>query len=589
MKKINLYNKIILPGCLAVVGLLSSCSAFDDFLTVYPTNQITGEQFWEDKTDLESVLFSCYKQLTTTAMAKRLFVWGEVRSDNFLARTQDDEDMVEMMNANYLPTNDWCDWSSIYTDIYYCNLVLSKGPEIVAKDVSFSEGDWLPIEAELKALRALDYFYLVRAFRDVPFTLKSSDTNEGVREPSPQVSSQYILDYIINDLESVKDNGMTNYGTAVDNKGRITKDAIYTILADAYLWRAAKNASADSVTKYPGQAAADYQKCIDCCNFVISDKLAEFTREHETNYYGNTDVSLTPLPILMPETVGQLQDTPYNEMFGAKNSLESIFEIQFSSTGGYNPIIPTYFGGYSSGKYSSGYLQPASMFTEIGTQPDQSGTPFSNTDLRMYETFLFAGYNTTVTNFAKYIVTSVTTQNPSNITATTSNVLYGGYRDKASMDANYILYRASDVILMKAEAIACLYQEGDPELEEGFNLVKAVFDRSNPMIQSRYEINYAAYNNPENLLALVMRERQREFYGEGKRWFDLVRMAIRDGSTTNMLSLLGTKYSTNASSIKAKLATLNSLYNPVSEDEMKVNTALIQNPAWKVSETIVKK
>ncbi|MBP3774949.1 MAG: hypothetical protein ILA34_06335, partial [Bacteroidaceae bacterium] len=153
MKNIDIHKKILIPLCIIMIGILSSCSAFDDFLTVYPTNQITGEQFWEDKTDLESVVFSCYKQLTKAAMARRMFVWGEARSDNFMPRTADDEDMNDLMNANLLSTNAWFNWSSIYTEIGYCNLALSKGAEIVAKDASFSEGDWLPIEVELKTLR----------------------------------------------------------------------------------------------------------------------------------------------------------------------------------------------------------------------------------------------------------------------------------------------------------------------------------------------------------------------------------------------------------------------------------------------------
>ena len=48
------------------------------------------------------------------------------------------------------------------------------------------------------------------------------------------------------------------------------------------------------------------------------------------------------------------------------------------------------------------------------------------------------------------------------------------------------------------------------------------------------------------------------------------------------------KYMSIYDSIKAKLATINSLYNPVYTDELKVNTALVQNPAWITDETIVK-
>ena len=75
MKKIGIFNKFILPGCLALVGLFSSCSMFDDYLTVYPTNQITGEQFWEDKNDLTAVLACTGSHLhNIVGTANNLFV-----------------------------------------------------------------------------------------------------------------------------------------------------------------------------------------------------------------------------------------------------------------------------------------------------------------------------------------------------------------------------------------------------------------------------------------------------------------------------------------------------------------------------------
>ena len=55
-----------------------------------------------------------------------------------------------------------------------------------------------------------------------------------------------------------------------------------------------------------------------------------------------------------------------------------------------------------------------------------------------------------------------------------------------------------------------------------------------------------------------------------------------------VLNLLVAKYASNSSAIKAKLATMNSLFSPVLKDEMKVNPALVQNPAWIVHEDIVR-
>lgn len=592
MKKLGIYKTFILPGCMALVGMFSSCSAFDDFLTVYPTNQITGEQFWEDKNDLISVLASCYKQMSTGDVQQRMFVWGEFRSDNFLLRKEDDENLLNIMNANLLPTNTWFNWASYYKGIGFCNLVLSKGEDVIAKDPSFTEGDWKPIAAECKALRALYYFYLVRAFRDVPFNVKANDTSLGARDPMPQTPSQEILTYLINDLESCKDDGMSNYGNSVYNRGRITRDAIYTLLADLYLWRAAKNSSADSAAKYPGMAKADYAKVIECCDYVLSSKIQEFKREHQT-YYGEKDATKTPYPIYEPDVLGRVTDNPYNMLFGWKNSAESIFELQYDGTNSENTAVTTFFGGLKNGQVQPGVVGGSSIVQSVDQRQDPKSVVYSKSDLRMAENIMYKAKSEESNNYQliKYIASGIQVVDGTNVTLqkdNQSNVNYSDFRNTARMDANWIIYRVSDVMLMKAEAIACLYNQGDPELEVGYDLCKSVDERSNPLRETQYNLTYDSYNTPTSLLEFVMRERQREFYGEGKRWFDLVRMAMRDGNTSNMLNLLTAKYTTNASAIKAKLATLNSLYSPVFKDEMKVNTALVQNPAWVVDETIVK-
>ena len=73
MKYKNIYNKVILSLSMVLAGLFTSCSAVDDFLTVYPTNQITSETFWEDKGDLNSVLNSCYVALM--GQTEKMFLW----------------------------------------------------------------------------------------------------------------------------------------------------------------------------------------------------------------------------------------------------------------------------------------------------------------------------------------------------------------------------------------------------------------------------------------------------------------------------------------------------------------------------------
>lgn len=579
---------------MALVGMLSSCSMFDDFLTVYPTNQITGEQFWEDKNDLTSVLASCYKQLTADAVSQRMFVWGELRSDNFLLKSESDENVKNIMNANLLPTNSWYDWSSFYRGIGFCNLVLSKGPDIIGKDPSFTQSDWKPIAAECKTLRALYYFYLIRAFRDVPFNVKANDTSVGVRAPMPQVPEQTTLTYLINDLEGCKDDGMTNYGTDAFNACRVTKNAIYSLLADMYLWRAAKNSSADSAAKYPGMSANDYAKCIECCDYVIKDKLYQFQKEKE-KYYGYGDATRTPLPMYAPSTMGRIEDTEYNNLFGSKGSLESVFEIAYDGSNNDNNLVTKFYGGFKDGSFQVGLVGGSSLYQDVDAKPDAQSHAYSKTDLRAAESIRYLNSSDASSNsyqVVKFITKQVEVLDGTNVLKKESqqsdNVNYSGIRSQDYMDSNWIIYRVSDLLLMKAEAIACLYPDGDDNLKTAYDMAYAVFDRSNPSILLTDKLKYSSFGTKKSLLDFVMRERQREFFGEGKRWFDLVRIAMRDNSTENMLTLLSSKYTTNASAIKAKLATLNSLYSPVYKNEMKVNTALVQNPAWVVDETIVK-
>ena len=79
---------------------------------------------------------------------------------------------------------------------------------------------------------------------------------------------------------------------------------------------------------------------------------------------------------------------------------------------------------------------------------------------------------------------------------------------------------------------------------------------------------------------LLLEERQREFMFEGKRWFDLVRVARRDGNNNRLSSLASRKYIENVYAIKIKLADPNIIYFPYAKSELKVNHLLVQNPAF---------
>jgi hypothetical protein len=95
---------------------------------------------------------------------------------------------------------------------------------------------------------------------------------------------------------------------------------------------------------------------------------------------------------------------------------------------------------------------------------------------------------------------------------------------------------------------------------------------------------------------MILLERARELCFEGKRYFDLLRYNFRHmngiqydkllseqssfpANSEEFLGWVLAKYP-DATAMKSKLPDERYLYMPLNEDELKVNTALIQNSAY---------
>lgn len=589
MKKMNIYKGLLIAACGFLTLGTTSC---DDFLTVHPSNEITEEQFWEDKTDLESGIRGCWRQFITSDIMQRLVIWGECRSDNFDLLSENWDDMKDIMNANLLETNSLYSWAAFYKTINFCNKVLQYGPKVVERDKSFTDEDWKPVEAEMKALRALNYFYLVRTFREVPLEFNPIGSEHDVKKHiGRQLNAEVVLDSIINDVDAVKDNGMRQYASTSDDKGRFTRESIYTLLADMYLWRASKNASPDSVAKYGNKSQEDYQKVIEYCDAVLDMYLERYKRDNPNYSQGTTSSDENPYYLIrMRSSNGNTQnvsDEIYDEIFVSGNSSESILELQFDGSNNSNSCLYSLRGRvglYRSESNQSGLLQASSPCQNVTKGIDNTSGLYSQTDMRRWESMVYQEAGQRVYYIGKYTYSDIEFKNLEDNSEGTNRLSFIG---TGNFRSNWIIYRLSDILLMKAEAITRLEAPTQEQLESAFKNVTMILYRSNPTVTAdRDRLSFSDFSEPSQLFALVMRERRREFFGEGKRWFDLVRMAEHDGSTTNMLTLLLAKYATNTNAVKAKLSSMNSLYGPVYEEDLKVNALLHQNPAWEKEETI---
>lgn len=575
------HNIIYMLGLgIAFMLSLGSCS---DFLEKEPQDRITLEKFWNEKGDVEAIIAGTYNLIAAYDVTARMLVWGEFRSENVVDNqsTLEDLDLQKFMKENINASNNYTRWVALYTVINRCNTVIHYAPGIAAKDPSYRESEVNAHIAEVTALRSLMYFYLIRAFRNVPYT-STAYLEDSQKMDIPASSFDAVLDSCIQSLESVKGWALTSYpvdatGDAVNfNTGRVTRSMIYALLCEMYLWK------------------KDYQQCINYADLLIEEKKKEAKEKYGYSETDFTDFNGYPLIASRRTVLGSPRyGYAFNQIFVFGNSMESIFEINYSKNGGTDQISNVAIGNIYGG---SGHSPRVTYSTYIGNDSkDDNNKVFGKADIRAKENmYLSAAY------ISKFTLMSSFSQNGN--TSIAKNLDYYGVQaqypttnngNTSLNKSNFIIYRISDIMLLKAEALTQLMKDNQTTLDdvdkayrdEAFGLVDAVNKRSMcyttaSVTTSPDVLNVADYDTKEKITDLVYKERHRELMFEGKRYFDLVRRSLREGNVEYLRENVLNKDVNLRSAINATMKDLNGIFLPYHIDELKVNTNLTQNPAF---------
>lgn len=508
-------NFIIILIAVLTLGM-GSCT---DWLDTRPVSEIVLDDYWQSEAQAQAVLMACYRGLITDGVMERMLIWGELRSDNFTAGSgfpNERIDMSKILEVNITPTNRYCAWAPFYSVINNCNTFLHYAPGVVDADQNFTEGKLHSLEAEVRAIRALCYFYLVRTYKEVPWvgTPSISDTQDYKVFKS---SERAVLDSIIADLTIARKYARIDFGNVAQNKGRITRNAVNAILADVYLWD------------------QQYDKCVEMCNEVLADQslgLVPGESMFENVFYRGNSI----------ESIFELQ---FDENVQRNNTTRNLYGIQGDIQGELSFPLYLIKGDYSPFKYKVG--------TDIESEKDLRFKDFIVQSLGdatgIYSVFKYAGI--------------MRTENQQEISTYSWR----------STTPNWIVYRVSDVLLMKAEALVAPANPSELAMLEALLLVNVTYQRSNPTSAG---LDFTVYNTKGILEKLILRERQRELMFEGKRWFDLMRVARRNNSPTSLLTYLpqltGLQFN--------KMSVMDALYLPVPQSDMDNNENMVQNPFY---------
>ena len=573
MKKIHYY---IICAFSAICGL-SSCT---DFLEIKPQNEIILEQFWNEKADVDAVIAGCYSGMQAEGVIKRMMVWGEFRSDNIGpgSNTTSDGSLEKVLKENIDAKNTYTNWGGFYTVINRCNTVIKYAPGVAADDPAYTESELQANIAEMVALRSLCYFYLIRAFRDVPFSREAYiDDNQKMDLPATKFND--VLDSLIYDLEGVQNQAIKRYPTTKElyQTGRITQDVIHALLCELYLWK------------------KDYENCIRYADMVIESKkaIAEENRQKRSSSFSNEDAEerFNGFPLVSNSTSNSYFGDAYTVLFGRDRgnvdevNQEIIFQLIFDDNPSDNgmPANGAVNSFYGNSNATVGLVAPSDyIFNDIDKTSGRKVFADRNKkrDSRMY-------FNCDLDD--KSINKYTTSTIDISVSGSSPEVSYGSLYSQNQNGSNWIIYRLTDIMLLKAEALTQLVREGSDQetgdynksiLDRAFTLVNAVNKRAICQNQLADTLRRNEYNSKVDMENLVLQERQRELMFEGKRWFDLVRLSQRNGNTNQLKDAALSKHTTGTGLISNHLTKMDAIYWPYNLDEMKVNLNLVQNPAF---------
>lgn len=524
MKKI----KYAIMG-LALIATTTSCN---DWLDLKPNNEQVTADYWKSKEDVESVIASGYYYMRGNV--PNYIKWGELRGGAFYTTSTND---ARLQDFNMTPSISICDYANVYKIINMANSVIYYAPGVRGKDDTYYEAVMNAHLCEAYFQRAYSYLILLKNYGSVPLVTEPyvDDTQSFDRAKSTE---EEIVAQIKSDvLKAIELNAAKGvYEVEWQTKGRATKWALYALMADVCLW------------------SEDYQECAKYCDLILNA----------------TD---TFRPVFLSNT------NDWYTIFYPGNSNESIFELNWD-----------YNTENMNNNFSSLWsLSPSSIlrFTDDVTEKmkqetqelEERGTVADGRMGRMcFATYVpnggFSGGYLTASMyyFWKYAGTDI-------------QDFTGGVR--VHQDANFIIYRVAEIILMKAQAEVMM-----GNFKEAVTQINRIRNRAGLGNYADIDLkaddadSQLAQLDEQTLLEQILDQKELEFMGEGKRWYDLLwfgRISNYKYKSQFINMVIKGNQTTNKSWIQSVLVDPNSWYMPLPQADMDHNRLLEQNPYYSSS------
>lgn len=463
------------------VAIIVTTVSCNKLLDPTPKDVIPDDKFLKDFWDAEFMLRGAYQALQP--IVEYRFILGEMRGDWVKPGPGADNDLLELANHKVTPNNRFTNWKVYYDLINRANYVIENVPRVPVDANNFSQFEKNEYVGEAKFLRSWAYFNLIMNFDSVPLVLTATDDISKV----PYVgatSQEVILDTIEADLLNAY--ATTDIMISVPNsfevgkrvseeqsRLRVTKKTVCALQAEVYLWRG----------KYAKAAAvcSSYETVNGGGPGNKGDWFTMFTGVSNVNLFGE------PMFFVAFNFLGR-EVSPLMKYTSNDPASGGLYMVAPSDSAikTYNPNYPNSISANNAideidRGFGRSYAGSAPYYNRLHSDPV----------------------------IWKYIGLGPVTQSTIDVPA---NV-----RAPYQSEAKFHIYRFADVYLLWAEA---LNRMGDKA--NAISRINAVRDRAR-MPAPAVTVN----STTEQIEDYILRERGLELGFEGRRWYDLLRIAKR--------------------------------------------------------------
>ena len=471
----------------------------------------------------------------TTGFIRQLFNSNELTTDEAICSWTQDEGITEFNFNTFGSSHPMLKgfYYRLYFGVTICNQYINNFGDVDKQKT-----------AEIRFIRALDYYLLMDAFGNIPFTEKVS------AEAAKQYSRKQMYDYIEKELLAIENDLMEPKAkkSTDANYGRVDKAAVWMLLSRLYL----------NAEVYTG--TAQWQKAADYAKKVINSPYQLYTGATVNGW------------------------TAYQQLFMGDNgengaSVEAIFPIlqdgkRTAAYGGTVFLINACYdkaATVNSNGSAGGNLYDNANWAGVRARKDLIDKFFPNNNAPSVTGAVMpkeAGDDRALFDGVDRTITQETSKDLSTFTKGFAVVKYNNFystgataKDLRYADTDFFFFRVAEAYLTYAEATARL--NGGQTTAEGTDLINKLHVRAHakPRTSGAYTLND------------ILNEWCKEFYFECRRRVDLVRFNKFGGNVNYNWAWKGGELNG-----RNFAATRNIFAIPNSD--ITVNTNLTQNPGY---------